>query len=171
MIEKPEPVDYPTLRVPVTASKRLLNGRLEAGAFRFALRDGSHRVVATVSNEADGRIVFPDRSFSREVRNYLFTVSELPGDDPDISHDDTVYTLRISTTAVGGVLEAQVDVLKDGIPYAGELLFTNTRELPPTGDSMPARLALLAGLALLLLGASLVLHRNKRGAGKEPGQT
>ena len=74
-------------------------------------------------------------------------------------YDDTVYTVKVSTRAANGQLEATVSILKDGTPYAGDMVFTNVRNVPPTGDSALNFVMLLAVAAVLLASAALVLHR------------
>ncbi len=164
-----EPVDppappaptYPTLEVPLKACKVLRNGVLRDGEFTFVLKDAKGNVLAEVRNLADGTVPFPNRTFSRAVRNYQYTVTEKAGADDTITYDTTVYTVKVTTTAVDGRLQAQVDVLRDGVPYAGELVFANTRQAPRTGDSTVARILLLLALAGVL-GASALLMRRRR---------
>lgn len=159
--EPPEP-SYPTLRVPIQLMKKLSNGKLEAGDFAFELRDGSGKLLATVGNAADGSITFPDRTFSKVVSNYRYTVREVAGADPMITYDDTIYTLKVSTRAVGDKLEATIEVEKNGTPYAGALDFVNTRKLPPTGDRLYLQILLLASASLLLGAGAVVLRRRTR---------
>ncbi|NLX82329.1 MAG: Cna B-type domain-containing protein [Clostridiales bacterium] len=80
--EPAKPVDpsYPTLRVPLSARKTLINGSLKAGEFTFLLKDCAGRVIAEASNDAQGVVTFPDRTFSRVVKNYKYTIEEKPGD-------------------------------------------------------------------------------------------
>ena len=153
---------YPTLLVPLAVRKVLQNGSLQAGDFRFQLKDGSGKVLAEVSNAADGTVVFPDRSFSREVTNYVYTIQELMGGDSSISYDRTVYRVKVSTRAVDGQLRAIVDIEKDSTPYAGEMVFTNRRAAPPTGDSLHTSILLLALSSALLGGAALLLRQKRR---------
>lgn len=153
----PDP-GYAAIRVPLTARKVLRNGSLQAGSYAFQLLDGAGKVLATVSNHADGLIVFPDRSFSRVVSNYRYTIREVPGSDDRITYDDTVYTVKVSTRAVAGRLEATVEIEKDGTPYAGEMTFVNQRKAPPTGDHQFRSMMLLLGASLALLGSAVMLR-------------
>ncbi len=151
---------YPPLHVPLTGKKTLQNGNLKAGEFSFELLDEQGQVLATVKNAADGSLVFPERTFSKEVSNYLYKIREVQGKDSKTTYDKTVYTVKVTTKAVDGKLEARVDVLKNGEPTAGGIQFLNIRVLPKTGDNLPVNLALLLGLSLLL--AVTVLGLNKR---------
>jgi len=153
---------YPTLRVPIGAFKVLKNASLSAGQFTFELRDKAGTVLATAQNAADGSVVFPDRTFSREVTNYIYTIREIPGTDPKMTYDRTVYTVIVTTTAQTGGLKAQVSMEKDGIPYAGSATFTNVREVPKTGDSSPGMISTLAIASLLMGVAWMVTGKRQR---------
>ena len=159
--ERPTPT-YPTLRVPLSVKKVLKNGALQAGAFTFQLQNGAGE-KEYVTNLADGTVAFPDRTFSKVVSNYLYTIREIPGTDDKMVYDDTVYTVKVTTRAVNGQLEATVNVEKNGTPYAGPMVFTNQRKLPPTGDSTYTTLALLLGASLLLMGGAYMVSRKRKG--------
>lgn len=162
--DPPRPVTptYPTLRIPLSVSKVLQGGSLRGGEFTFQLRDGQGKVIAEAANAADGTVAFPDRTFSKEVSNWMYTIRELPGTDPDIIYDPTVYTLRVTTSAVGGKLDADISIEKDGIPYAGSLTFTNIRKLPKTGDRIGQRLGMLLGASFLLAGGAWLIGRKRK---------
>lgn len=158
----PEARTYPVISVPLTARKTLSNGALMAGQFTFTLKDPSGQVVAEATNAADGSIVFPERTFSRKVSNYRFTISEKAGDTRQYTYDTAVYTVLVTTTPANGRLTASVALEKDGAPYEGEILFANIQKLPPTGDSALAMpLWLLLGAFALLAAAWLTRHRTK----------
>lgn len=163
-VDPVDPVDpsvpYPTLHVPLQAKKVLTNGRLKGGEFTFQLKDKTGKVITEVQNAADGTVTFPDRTFGYEISNYTLTINEAPGTDKNITYDNTVYTLSYTTRAVEGKLKASVTVLKNGIPYAGDIVFTNERRMPPTGDRMPRLFTILAVLGLA--GILIVLPLNMR---------
>lgn len=153
---------YPTIRIPIHLRKELKNGTLQANQFQFELRDASGKVLATAFNDADGLVTFPDRTFSRVVSRYLYTIHEVAGNDSNISYDSTVYTLLVSTSAEDGKLTAQVDIKKNDTPFAGDMLFSNIKEMPQTGDPL-SRLILALGLIAFSLGlASIWLAKRKR---------
>ena len=147
--------------MPLSARKTLQNGSLKAGVYVFQLKDSAGKVLATVSNDADGRIAFPDRSFSRVVTNYRYTIHEVAGEDSRIVYDQTVYTVKVSTKAVGGELQATVDIERNGTPYAGEMTFTNTQKAPPTGDQQ-YHLMLMLVVSSLALASVAILMRVRR---------
>lgn len=150
---------YPVLRVPLMAKKTFLNGSLKAGEFTFELRDRQGRLLATVTNAADGSIVFPDRTFSKEVANFLYTIREVKGTERGVTYDTAVYTVKVTTKAVSGVLQATVEISKDGVPTAGGIHFTNKRDLPKTGDSALQTVIWLLSLSLITGAAALVLKK------------
>lgn len=134
-----------------------------AGKFAFLLKDGNGKVIEKAINDANGNIVFPDRTFSREASNYLYTIEEESGSLKGITYDRTIYTLKVTTTATGGQLKAKVDILKDNVPYDGSVRFVNVRKAPPTGDGTPGMVMLLSLMALGLAGTALY-------AGKRAGK-
>ncbi|NLD52041.1 MAG: LPXTG cell wall anchor domain-containing protein, partial [Clostridiales bacterium] len=78
-----------------------------------------------------------------------------------VTYDNTVYTVKVSTKAVGGKLEATVNVEKDGVPFAGDIAFHNTYALPQTGDSQPQVMMILAAAALLTLMLGIRLRKKR----------
>lgn len=160
-VTKADP-DYATLAVPLKAEKVLRNGTLKEGQFTFILKDAAGKVLAEAQNKGDGTIPFPDRTFSKVVSNYRYTIQEKPGDAQGIQYDATVYTLSVTTKAVDGKLQATVNVEKDGVPYDGALRFTNVADIPKTGDSALNLPFMLAALALGLFAAALVTGKRKK---------
>lgn len=161
-VTDPPATDYPTIHVPLSARKVLRNGSLQAGDFTFELKDAKGTVLASARNAADGLVTFPARSFSREVSNYLYTMTERAGTDGHMRYDKTVYTVKVSTRAVNGQLIATVELLKDGVAYAGEMVFTNEKSIPPTGDSVPKAIQALAGLGLALGAGAFLLGKRRK---------
>ncbi len=160
----PEP-SYATLRVPISARKELRNGRLQEGQFTFELADAAGKVIATATNAADGSVQFPDRTFSRVVSNYLYTVREQTGTQPRMHYDQTVYKVWVTTTAQNGRLTASVAYEKDGTPYDGEMVFINRLELPPTGDGRVQYIIILLSLSAAA-GSLALLTRRRRENGR-----
>lgn len=159
----PEPITtYPTLSVPITAKKVLKNGALASGDFSFKLMDSKGKLLAQVKNAKDGSIVFPERTFTRAVSNYVYTIREVKGDNPKITYDGTVYTIKVTTTPVDGKLQATLAYEKNGVPYAGDLVFSNQKKPVPTGDNQVLIMLLLSSAALLLILGAVVINK-KRG--------
>lgn len=153
---------YPTLHVRLSVFKKLQNGTLKGGEFIFQLKDKQGKVIAKATNAADGTVTFPDRTYSKEVTNWMYTIHEVQGNDPRVIYDSSVYTVYVTSKAVNGQLEATVNVLKDGMPYAGHMTFVNTRKMPSTGDSVYQHIAMLLFVSLLLLTGAQALSSKRR---------
>ena len=104
-----------------------LSGRptaLEAGEFRFQLKDAQGNVAATVSNDAAGNVTFPSMAFD-EAGTYVYKVSEVAGSAAGVSYDAGVRTVTIKVTDEGqGVLAAETSV-------DGDTTFANTYKAAP----------------------------------------
>lgn len=150
------------VRLPLQVKKVLLNGTLKEGQFTFQLKDRQGTVIAQASNRADGSVTFPERTFSQEVSNWMYTIHEVEGTEQGITNDKTVYTVIVNVRLVDGRLKAQMDIQKDGTPFAGEMTFVNRTAMPSTGDAPASQIVLLLSLALVLSLAAIFLHRRKR---------
>ncbi|HHU02602.1 MAG TPA: hypothetical protein GXZ91_05675 [Christensenellaceae bacterium] len=141
------------INVPIDGFVMLLNGNVKVNQFGFELLSSSGEIIASAKNNNSGIFVFPDRTFSLEVENYKFIVKQIIGADSSIIYDETIYTLLVSTIVENGTLKATVNILKDGIPYDGEIKFKNILVFPQTGDSTPSeiRLTFLGAILLMLL--------------------
>ncbi|NLX82225.1 MAG: Cna B-type domain-containing protein [Clostridiales bacterium] len=159
-VDPPTPT-YPVINVPLSVKKVLKNGSLKADTFTFLLKDKAGTVLSEVKNAADGSVHFPDRTFTKAGSNFIFTIQEVKGDDKKVVYDTTVYTVKITTKPGSGQLEATVNLEKDGVPYAGEMVFTNVLPAPATGDPILRTMGMLLGLALLLMGAAFVVKRKR----------
>lgn len=155
----PEAPAYDTLRVPLRAHKTLRNGKLTSGQFTFVLKDAAGTVLAEVTNNADGTITFPDRTFSRVVSKHLYTIEERQDNQAGIDYDTAVFTVKVTTRAVNGQLQASMDVLRDGTPHTGDITFVNTRHVPKTGDDRLMNILLLAALSAALGGTAFLVGR------------
>lgn len=161
--EPPTP-SYPAIEVAIPARKVLQNGQLKEGQFGFELRDATGRVLSRVRNQADDRILFPNRIFSRVVNDYLYTVHKVDEGVAGMGYDTRVYTVSISTRAVDGRLEANVSVYSKDQPRVSEIVFTNLASPPATGDRTAYNILIILGLAARLGGTALLIRRRLRRA-------
>jgi len=165
----PRPTDpprpsYPPLEVVLEARKVLTGGSLKAGQFQFLLKDRAGKALETVSHDGEGRITFSPRRFSNPG-DFVYSVTEQTGTDPDIQYDTTVYRAIIRVRAQGDRLTATVDLERNRTPYGGDMVFTNRKPVPPTGDKhLQLPLALGTGAALLLLAYALIQRKQRRGS-------
>ena len=94
---------------------------LQAGQFSFRLLDGNGKEIETVTNDAEGNIVFSPIQFGIEDigQRYAYSVVEVPGNDKNILYDEHTENVVIEVTDGGdGNLNANVQ-------YKGSATFTN----------------------------------------------
>lgn len=157
----PPPPAYEPISVPLAATKELSGKPLAADAFTFELLDGAGKTIQEATNAADGSITFADRRFSRTGR-FLYTIREKVGAAEGITYDRTAYRVTVDVTASGNALSAAVTIRRDGMPYAGPVVFRNAARLPATGDTAWQGPLRLLALGMLTLGAGLILRRKRR---------
>ena len=107
--------------------KKALAGRaMEAGEFRFVLKDENGKTVGEGTNDKDGNISFPALTF-KNVGTYNYTVEEVAGNDSHITYDATPYKVSaVVTDNLDGTLKV---TWKSG---TGAILFKNTYRVDPT---------------------------------------
>ncbi|WP_025168811.1 Spy0128 family protein [Streptococcus oralis] len=81
-------------------AKKVLNGKaIEAGQFEFELKENG-TVLHTVSNDANGKIQFPELTFTKEETR-TFTISEKAGDVAGVEYDPNAYEVTVVVTDNG----------------------------------------------------------------------
>ncbi|WP_368406759.1 FctA domain-containing protein [Streptococcus sp. CF10-1] len=107
-------------------AKKVLNGKaIEAGQFEFELKENG-TVLHTVSNDANGKIQFPELTFTKEETR-TFTIAEKAG----VTYDTAKHEVTVNVTDNGqGELVADV---KDNNPT-----FTNTYKAATTTATITA---------------------------------
>ena len=120
-------------------AKKVLNGKaIEAGQFEFELKENG-TVLHTVSNDAKGKIQFPELTFTKEETR-TFTITEKAGDVAGVEYDPNAYEVTVVVTDNGaGQLVATVT---DNNPT-----FTNTYKAATTTATITAK-KVLDGKAL-----------------------
>ncbi len=153
---KPEEVS-----VKLRATKVLKNLPLKADMFTFTLKDAEGTVLQSVTNTADGEILFDEIAFEA-VGEYVYTISEEAGSLDRVTYDQTEFTVTVAVKDNDGVLEAEVIAPQDPV-------FVNvyTPEIPKTGygPDMSGLLRLLSGVSLATL--ITVLRKKKKEDGEE----
>ena len=163
------------------ASKTLTGRDLKDGEFTFVLKDGGGQTVAEAKNSADGTVRFDELTFD-QTGTYTYTVSEVKGQDANITYDETVYTAVVEVTdGLEGSLVAQVT---DADGNALHMTFNNkynepAKETPGgtsgdepegpgavrTGDTapiLPAAGAMAAALAVIFAMTGTIVRRRRR---------
>ena len=112
-------------------AKKVLNGKaLEAGQFEFELKENG-TVLHTVSNDANGKIQFPELTFTKEETR-TFTITEKAGDVAGVEYDPNAYEVTVVVKDNGqGQLVATA---KD----ADNITFTNVYKAKPDKKTITA---------------------------------
>ena len=108
--------------VNLKATKRIIGKDLAEGMFQFRL--SGNGVDETVANDAEGKITFPQLSYTLENagKTYTYNVEELDGGLTGITYDTTQYSVKVTVSydADEGKLSASVS------DNAKNLTFINT---------------------------------------------
>jgi len=100
--------------VSLEGLKTLAGKTLEKDMFEFVLKDENGNAVESVKNNADGTFGFTEIKLS-SVGTYVFTVTEIFGDDMRMTYDSSVYTVKITVTDdQNGGLNKEVVITKAG---------------------------------------------------------
>ena len=84
----------------IFSAKKVLNGKpLEAGQFKFELKEGD-KVIETVTNAADGTVTFKAIDFAK-AGVYTYTITEVKGDDENIKYDENSYKVTVEVVDNG----------------------------------------------------------------------
>ena len=121
-------------------AKKVLNGKaLEAGQFEFELKEDG-KVLHTVSNDANGKIQFPELTLTEE-KTYTYTIAEKAGDVAGVEYDPNAYEVKVVVKDNGqGQLVAT--------PDTKNITFTNTYKAKPAKPIIITATKVLNGKAL-----------------------
>lgn len=122
-------------QVSIGAIKVLEGRELKKDEFSFKL--AGEDVESTVTNDADGKISFDKFEYS-EPGTYVYTISEVKGDEAGMTYDKSVFTATVNVVDDGeGNLKASVAYTKGDKSVEG-IVFNNTYKKPeapaPTPD-------------------------------------
>lgn len=122
-------------QVSIGAIKVLEGRELKKDEFSFKLV--GEGVESTVTNDADGKINF-DKFEYGEPGTYVYTISEVKGDEAGMTYDKSVFTATVNVVDDGeGNLKANVAFTKGDKSVEG-IVFNNTYKKPeapvPTPD-------------------------------------
>lgn len=86
----------------ITASKQMLGGELEAGAYSFELVDESGRRAALARNDADGNIKFTvPYDQESDGRTHYYSIREVAGNENGIVYDPAEHRLNVAVADNG----------------------------------------------------------------------
>ena len=119
-VETPEkPTQKRVNSVPITAefnfTKRLEGRELTAGEFTFALKDSDNVVIATATNDADGKIKFAPVEYTNKAGKtvtalkyqkgqegtYTYSVTEVKGTDATVTYDTMKAEVTVTVSHDG----------------------------------------------------------------------
>lgn len=121
-------------QVSIGAVKVLEGRELKKDEFSFKLV--GEDVESTVTNDADGKINF-DKFEYDEPGTYVYTISEVKGDEAGMTYDKSVFTATVNVVDDGeGNLKANVAFTKGDKSVEG-IVFNNTYKKPETPVPTP----------------------------------
>ena len=121
-------------QVSIGAIKVLEGRELKKDEFSFKL--AGEDVESTVTNDADGKISFDKFEYS-EPGTYVYTISEVKGDEAGMTYDKSVFTATVNVVDDGeGNLKANVAFTKGDKSVEG-IVFNNTYKKPETPVPTP----------------------------------
>lgn len=121
-------------QVSIGAIKVLEGRELKKDEFSFKLV--GEDVESTVTNDADGKINFDKLEYD-EPGTYVYTISEVKGDEAGMTYDKSVFTATVNVVDDGeGNLKANVAFTKGDKSVEG-IVFNNTYKKPETPAPTP----------------------------------
>lgn len=121
-------------QVSIGAIKVLEGRELKKDEFSFKLV--GEDIESTVTNDADGKINF-DKFEYDEPGTYVYTISEVKGDEAGMTYDKSVFTATVNVVDDGeGNLKANVAFTKGDKSVEG-IVFKNTYKKPETPVPTP----------------------------------
>lgn len=121
-------------QVSIGAIKVLEERELKKDEFSFKLV--GEDIESTVTNDADGKINF-DKFEYDEPGAYVYTISEVKGDEAGMTYDKSVFTATVNVVDDGeGNLKANVAFTKGDKSVEG-IVFNNTYKKPETPVPTP----------------------------------
>ena len=121
-------------QVSIGAIKVLEGRELKKDEFSFKLV--GEDIESAVTNDADGKINFDKFEYS-EPGTYVYTISEVKGDEAGITYDKSVFTATVNVVDDGeGNLKANVAFAKGDKSVEG-IVFNNTYKKPETPVPTP----------------------------------
>lgn len=121
-------------QVSIGAVKVLEGRELKKDEFSFKLV--GEDVESTATNDADGKINFDKLEYD-EPGTYVYTISEVKGDEAGMTYDKSVFTATVNVVDDGeGNLKANVAFTKGDKSVEG-IVFNNTYKKPETPVPTP----------------------------------
>ena len=107
--------------IDLNLSKALHGRDLKENEFTFNLRDEHGKLLATATNDKDGRVNFKDLTFS-QAGTYTYLVTEEKGSDKDVIYDTMTARIQVTVTKeIGDTANALVT----NVTYPEDVTFDN----------------------------------------------
>lgn len=116
--------------ISISGTKTLTGRDLAKEEFSFELYDANGKLIETVKNAADGKIVFTNIDVTT-AGTYEFTVKEVDDDVRGVTYDDTVYTVTVTVTDNGDGTFAVAYAYETAAGTVEGISFKNTYTAPP----------------------------------------
>ena len=117
--------------IDLNLSKALHGRSLKDNEFTFNLRDEKGQLLATATNDKDGRVSFKDLTF-KQTGTYTYLVTEEKGSDKDVIYD--TMTARIQVTVVKEIGDT-LNILNAKVLYPSDVTFDNTIKETKAADT------------------------------------
>ncbi len=121
----------------VVVAKTLEGRDMAEGEFTFQLLDEGGNVVATSTNDADGKATLGPISFDT-VGDFEYTLNEVKGDEPGVTYDSAEYkvTFHVTDDGSGQLAVSHSIVDASGNTVEGTVAFNNTFTPTPVPSSV-----------------------------------
>ena len=117
--------------IDLNLSKALHGRSLKDNEFTFNLRDEKGQLLATATNDKNGRVSFKDLTF-KQAGTYTYLVTEEKGSDKDVIYD--AMTARIQVTVVKEIGDT-LNMLSAKVLYPSDVTFDNTIKETKAADT------------------------------------
>ena len=118
--------------VALKATKKLTGGTLESGQFSFELRDSEKNVLQTVTNDANGKIVFQPIQYTAEDhgKTFEYSIVEVNDKQDNYVYDPHTAKVKVAVNDNGnGTLSAVATYDQDGTVDQDGAVFENSVKL------------------------------------------
>lgn len=127
----------PTITQATISAIKLLDGNVpNTNEFLFELVDSDGKVIQLANNKG-AEVIFNSIRYTMPGV-YTYYIREVPGNNAEMTYDDSVYTVTVSVGLSGLILNASVSYSKDGIS-TGVPTFCNTTEKEKEDEDIPLK--------------------------------
>ena len=132
--------------------------------FAFQLKGQGNDTDKTIVSDEKGIAQFALTFTLEDIgKTFTYNLSEVAGDVPHMTYDETVYEIVITVTQDSTTGALELTVTRDGQAVTDSATFTNVffEEPPKTSDAFQPALAAMMGIAAIGMLAVLVIGKKK----------